>query len=85
MTTAEESVEDSLLQRLAKNDENNVTKCWSSTDNIEGHKLRHGTDSFPNINERPVDDISIEFFYKPHSITLLLIAIGAVIYSAFTR
>lgn len=85
MTTNEESINDDLLERLVKNDENKVLNCRSSADNIEGHKLRHGTDSFPNINERPVDDISIEFFYKPHSITLLLISIGAVIYSAFTR
>lgn len=85
MTTNEESVDDNLLERFIKSDENKVVNCRSSIDNIEGHKLRHGTDSFPNINERPVDDISIEFFYKPHSITLLLISIGAVIYSAFTR
>ncbi|KAK1116661.1 hypothetical protein K0M31_018203 [Melipona bicolor] len=85
MTTNVESVDDSLLERFINNDENKVTNCRSSADNIEGYKLRHGTDSFPNINERPVDDISIEFFYKPHSITLLLISIGAVIYSAFTR
>jgi hypothetical protein len=51
----------------------------------EGHRLRSGTDSFPNINERPVEDISIEFFYKPHTITLLLISICAVIYFAFVR
>lgn len=54
-------------------------------DHAEEHRLRAGTDSFPSINERPVDDISLEFFYKPHTITLLLISIGAVIYSAFTR
>lgn len=85
MPTNQESAGDSLSERLVGSDENEVVNCRSSADNIEGHKLRHGTDSFPNINERPVDDISIELFYKPHSITLLLIAIGAVIYSAFTR
>ncbi|KAG7207559.1 hypothetical protein KM043_009184 [Ampulex compressa] len=85
MTSSEESVSDTLLNRLGRNEESEVANCRDSTDNIEGHKLRHGTDSFPNINERPVDDISIEFFYKPHSITLLLISIGAVIYSAFAR
>lgn len=51
----------------------------------ETNRLFAGTDSFSSINERPVDDISLEFFYKPHTITLLLISIGAVIYSAFTR
>lgn len=85
MTTNKESTHDKLLERLVKSDEKEVVKCRTSADNIEGHKLRHGTDSFPNINARPVEDISIEFFYKPHSITLLLIAIGAVIYFAFTR
>ena len=43
------------------------------------------SDSFNTINERPVDDISIELFYRPHTITLLAVSIGAVIYSAFTR
>ncbi|KAG5889600.1 hypothetical protein JTB14_024021 [Gonioctena quinquepunctata] len=42
-------------------------------------------DSFSTINEKPVDDISLHFFYKPHTITLLLISIGAVIYFAFVR
>lgn len=40
---------------------------------------------FYAINERPVDDISLEFFYKPHTITLLTVGIIAVFYSAFTR
>jgi phosphatidylserine synthase 1 len=40
---------------------------------------------FYAINERPVDDISLEFFYKPHTISLLTISIFAVFYSAFTR
>lgn len=77
--------DDNLLKKLRRNEENEVAKCKSGADNNEGHKLRQGTDSFPNINERPVDDISITFFYKPHTITLLLISIAAVIYSAFTR
>lgn len=42
-------------------------------------------DSFSSINERPVDDISLEFFYRPHTITLLVISIAAVIYFAFVR
>ena len=40
---------------------------------------------FYAINERPVDDISLEFFYKPHTITLLLVSFVAVFYSALTR
>ncbi|KAI8427782.1 hypothetical protein MSG28_002195 [Choristoneura fumiferana] len=42
-------------------------------------------DAFSSINERPVDDISIEFFYKPHTITLLAVSIASVIYTAFVR
>lgn len=42
-------------------------------------------ESFSTINEKPVDDISLDFFYKPHTITLLLISIGTVIYFAFVR
>ncbi|GLV45744.1 Phosphatidylserine synthase [Carabus blaptoides fortunei] len=51
-------------------------------------KIRYDSesvDSFSHINERPVDDISLEFFYKPHTITLLLVSIAAVLYSAFVR
>lgn len=42
-------------------------------------------DAFSYINERPVDDISLEFFYKPHTITLLAVSIATVIYTAFVR
>lgn len=42
-------------------------------------------DKFYEINEKPVNDISIEFFYKPHSITLLALSIAAVVYKAFVR
>lgn len=37
------------------------------------------------MNERPVDDISIEFFYKPHTITLIFVSIIGVMYFAFIR
>ena len=36
--------------------------------------------SFKDVNDRDVDDISLEFFYKPHTITLLL---GCVLFLAF--
>lgn len=42
-------------------------------------------DAFSYINERPVDDISLDFFYKPHTITLLAVSIASVIYTAFVR
>ncbi|XP_076437960.1 phosphatidylserine synthase 1-like [Babylonia areolata] len=37
------------------------------------------------INERAVDDISLDFFYKPHTITLLVACISGLLYLAFTR
>jgi len=40
---------------------------------------------FYAINERPVDDISLGFFYKSHSITLLIVSLIGVFYFAFTR
>lgn len=40
---------------------------------------------FYTINERPVDDISLEFFYRPHTLTLLAVSILGVLYTAFTR
>lgn len=43
------------------------------------------SDHFNTINDRAVDDISLEFFYKPHTITLFTVSIGALLYSAFTR
>lgn len=41
--------------------------------------------SFNNINERPVDDISLELFYKPHTITLLAVSIIGVMCFAWIR
>lgn len=41
-------------------------------------------DTFTAINERPVDDISIQFFYQPHTLTLLMLAIGYALYVAFS-
>ncbi|CAH0557565.1 unnamed protein product [Brassicogethes aeneus] len=46
---------------------------------------RTRVDSFNTINEKPVDDISLQCFYNPHTITLLAISIGVVIYFAFVR
>merc|ERR1711860_81363 len=40
---------------------------------------------FEEINERPVDDIQLEVFYKPHTITLLLLCIFGLTYTAFVR
>ena len=42
-------------------------------------------DYFRVINEKGVDDISLEVFYKPHTITLLSVSVIGLLYSAFTR
>lgn len=43
------------------------------------------SDPFTSVNERPVDDISLEFFYKPHTVTLLAVSIISMMYFAFVR
>lgn len=43
------------------------------------------SDPFQSVNERPVDDISLDFFYKPHTVTLLAVSIISVMYFAFVR
>ncbi|XP_043993871.1 phosphatidylserine synthase 1 [Gambusia affinis] len=40
---------------------------------------------FRMINEQQVDDISVHFFYKPHTITLLTATLLSLMYFAFTR
>ncbi|KAL8625201.1 hypothetical protein ACOMHN_030834 [Nucella lapillus] len=37
------------------------------------------------INEKAVDHISLDFFYKPHTITLLIACVSGLLYLAFTR
>lgn len=37
------------------------------------------------INEQQVEDITIDFFYRPHTITLLSFTIISLMYFAFTR
>ncbi|CAH1775510.1 unnamed protein product, partial [Owenia fusiformis] len=43
------------------------------------------SDHFYTINEHPVDDISLAFFYKPHTITLLTVSIIGLLYFGFVR
>uniref|UniRef100_A0A286YDW7 Phosphatidylserine synthase 1 n=1 Tax=Mus musculus TaxID=10090 RepID=A0A286YDW7_MOUSE len=40
---------------------------------------------FRMINEQQVEDITIDFFYRPHTITLLSFTIISLMYFAFTR
>lgn len=48
-------------------------------------KIPDDDDHFRFINEKGVDDISLEVFYKPHTITLLTVSIAGLLYVAFTR
>lgn len=48
-------------------------------------RSRSPTDPFITVNERPVDDISLDLFYKPHTVTLLAVSIISVMYFAFVR
>ena len=41
--------------------------------------------AFIDVNERKVDDISLEFFYTPHAITLLLACIIFLTILAISR
>lgn len=47
--------------------------------------LKEIANTFVIVNEHPVDDISLNFFYKPHTITLLAVSVLAVMYFAFVR
>lgn len=49
------------------------------------HRSDEIAETFVIVNERPVDDISLDFFYKPHTITLLAVSVLAVMYFAFVR
>lgn len=40
---------------------------------------------FRMINEQQVEDISMDFFYKPHTITLLTVTVLSLMYFVFTR
>lgn len=40
---------------------------------------------FRMINEQQVEDITLDFFYKPHTITLLTCTVLSLMYFAFTR
>ena len=40
---------------------------------------------FDAINERPVDGISIDFLYKPHTVTLLTVSVVGLLVIAVVR
>lgn len=40
---------------------------------------------FRMMNEQQVEEITLDFFYKPHTITLLTVTVLSLMYFAFTR
>lgn len=42
-------------------------------------------DKFAAINERPVDNISMELFYKPRTISLFIVSLFSLMYFSFIR
>lgn len=61
------------------------TKTRGGGSGAAKHKPEEIAETFLVVNERPVDDISLDFFYKPHTVTLLLVSVLAVMYFAFVR
>lgn len=61
------------------------TKTHAPSNSSTKPKPEEIAETFLVVNERPVDDISLDFFYKPHTITLLAVSILAVMYFAFVR
>ncbi|KAK9510432.1 hypothetical protein O3M35_005222 [Rhynocoris fuscipes] len=51
--------------------------------------MKNKEESFPDkfvvINERPVENVSLEVFYRPHTITLFLVSFASLIYFSFIR
>lgn len=63
----------------------NRTKTSKQNEKSGGANLSPNRIVFENMNERPVDDINLEFFYKPHTITLLSVSIIGAMCFAFVR
>jgi hypothetical protein len=55
--------------------------CDDSGDDEDNYESDH----FVEINERPVQRISMELFYKPHTISLLFVCIAGLTATAFVR
>ncbi|CAG7835433.1 unnamed protein product [Allacma fusca] len=52
---------------------------------MAGVKKSPRSADFAAVNEKPVDDVSLNFFYEPRTLTLLCVAIGTLVYIAFNR
>ena len=40
---------------------------------------------YRSLNEQQVEDITLDFFYKPHTLSLLVCVLCALLYTACTR
>jgi hypothetical protein len=54
-----------------------------SLDDISTNSIQFN--SFMEINEKKVEEISLNFLYKPHTLTLLYGAVSVLMYFAFVR
>ena len=75
-----------MARRLQRS--RSASSCSGASDDDDydgGMRYRGAGDHFYSINEHRVDDISLAFFYKPHTITLLTTSILGLLYSALTR
>jgi len=64
-------------------DSSTPTEDWRVDDNQPSPST--AKKKFQEINNRQVDDIQLEFFYKPHTISCLLACLALLIYMAFSR
>ena len=40
---------------------------------------------YRSLNEQQVEDITLDFFYKPHTLSLLVVVLCGLLYTACTR
>jgi len=62
---------------------NHAAKGQGQTNQYAATEIKSG--EFTAVNEKPVDEVSLNFFYEPRTLTLLFLAIVALIYIAFNR
>lgn len=75
-----------FLDKMDREDSRDDDSSVSNRPSVEKPRRKVSSiDHFLAINERPVDDISLKFFYKPHTLTLLTCAVLLIVYTAFTR
>jgi len=48
-------------------------------------EVTNSRNDYKSVNERPVDDISLDYLYKPHTISLMVVCVLGLTFTAFTR